>query len=159
MRRDGAAIPRRPDHLHTVLPVGARADQGPGVQLRPQRLSAGTAGGHQASSSRFLASLGEEPGETPVGAGQKGRAYLTVTNAFAGLRLLLMSDRDKDAEILTLRHQITVLERQLGNDGVRFSPSDRAFLAALLHRLPVEALRRVRLVSGRTRCSAGTGTW
>ena len=42
-------------------------------------------------------------------------AYLGVTNAFAMLRLLPMSDRDKDAEILALRHQITVLERQLGN--------------------------------------------
>ncbi|MEU5029257.1 hypothetical protein [Streptomyces milbemycinicus] len=41
-------------------------------------------------------------------------AYLTVTNAFALLRLLPMSDRDKDAEILALRHQITALERQLG---------------------------------------------
>lgn len=38
-------------------------------------------------------------------------AYLTVTNAFAMLRVLPMSDRDKDAEILALRHQITVLER------------------------------------------------
>ncbi|MER7928635.1 hypothetical protein ABTY96_36750 [Streptomyces sp. NPDC096057] len=36
-------------------------------------------------------------------------AYLTVTNAFALLRLLPVSDRDKDAEILALRHQITVL--------------------------------------------------
>jgi putative transposase len=27
-------------------------------------------------------------------------AYLTVTNTFAVLRLLAMSDRDKDAEIL-----------------------------------------------------------
>jgi putative transposase len=52
------------------------------------------------------------------------------------LRLLPMSDRDKDAEILALRHQITVLERQLGNRRVRFNPSDRAFLAALLHPLP-----------------------
>ncbi|KAK1185265.1 hypothetical protein B7755_048615 [Streptomyces sp. NBS 14/10] len=41
-------------------------------------------------------------------------AYLGVTNAFAMLRLLRMSDRDKDAEILALRHQVTVLERQLG---------------------------------------------
>ncbi|MEU0929960.1 hypothetical protein [Streptomyces malaysiensis] len=41
-------------------------------------------------------------------------AYLAVTNAFALLRLLPMSDRDKDAEILALRHQITVLEHQLG---------------------------------------------
>ena len=41
-------------------------------------------------------------------------AYLSVTNAFALLRLLPMSDWDKDVEILVLRHQITVLERQLG---------------------------------------------
>ena len=60
-------------------------------------------------------------------------AYLTVTNAFAMLRLLSMSGRDKDVEILALRHQITVLERQLGNHRVRFTPGDRAFLAALLH--------------------------
>jgi hypothetical protein len=32
-------------------------------------------------------------------------------NALALLRLLPMSDRDKDAEILVLRHQVTVLER------------------------------------------------
>ncbi len=30
-------------------------------------------------------------------------AYLGVTNAFAMLRLLPMTDRDKDAEILALR--------------------------------------------------------
>ena len=53
-------------------------------------------------------------------------AYLTVTNAFAVLRLLPMSDRDKDAEILALRHQITVLERQLGEKKVRFTAPDRA---------------------------------
>jgi hypothetical protein len=41
-------------------------------------------------------------------------AYLAVTNAFAALRLLPMSDRDKDVEILVLRHQLTVLQRQLG---------------------------------------------
>ncbi|MGW6145617.1 integrase core domain-containing protein [Streptomyces sp. NPDC055140] len=73
-------------------------------------------------------------------------AYLTVTNAFAMLRVLPMSDRDKDAEILALRHQITVLERQLGGETVRFTPNDRAFLAALLHRMPVEVLRRERLL-------------
>jgi hypothetical protein len=41
-------------------------------------------------------------------------AYLSVTNMFALLQLLPMSDRDKDVEILALRHQIAVLERQLG---------------------------------------------
>jgi putative transposase len=58
-----------------------------------------------------------------------------------------MSDRDKDVDILVLRHQITVLERQLGADPrVRFAPEDRAFLAALLTSLPREVLRRLRLL-------------
>lgn len=73
-------------------------------------------------------------------------AYLTVTNAFAALRLLPMSDRAKDAEILALRHQITVLERQLGPERVKFALEDRAFLAALLAPLPREVLRRLRLL-------------
>ncbi|MFI7643154.1 hypothetical protein [Nonomuraea sp. NPDC049400] len=58
-----------------------------------------------------------------------------------------MGDRDKDVEILALRHQITVLERQLGADTrVRFAPEDRAFLAALLTSLSREFLRRLRLL-------------
>jgi transposase InsO family protein len=48
-------------------------------------------------------------------------------------------------EILALRHQIAVLERQLGEQKVRFTSVDRAFLAALLHR-PVQRLRRLRLL-------------
>ena len=59
-------------------------------------------------------------------------AYLAVSNAFAALRLLPTSDRDKDIEILTLRHQISVLQRQLGATKPRFEPADRALLAALL---------------------------
>ena len=35
-------------------------------------------------------------------------AYLAVTHAFAVLRLLPMTDREKDVEILALRHQLTV---------------------------------------------------
>ncbi|MFG1708601.1 hypothetical protein ACFLIM_35915 [Nonomuraea sp. M3C6] len=55
-------------------------------------------------------------------------AYLTVTNTFAALRLLPMGDRDKDVEILALRHQITVPERQLGADTrVRFAPRTGPF--------------------------------
>ncbi|MER6383617.1 hypothetical protein [Streptomyces sp. NPDC001250] len=49
-------------------------------------------------------------------------AYFGVTNAFAMLRLLAMSDRDKDVEILVLRHQITVLDRRPGKKSVRFHP-------------------------------------
>ena len=48
-------------------------------------------------------------------------AYLGVTNTLALLRLLPMSDRDKDAEILALRRQIIVFERQLHGDRVRFT--------------------------------------
>lgn len=73
-------------------------------------------------------------------------AYLGVTNAFAMLCLLPMSDHSKDVEILALRHQLMMLERQLGEDRVRFTPGDRVFLAALLHRLPRNVLRRVRLL-------------
>ena len=42
-----------------------------------------------------------------------------AANAFALLRLLPCSDRDKAAEILALRHQIAVLERHLGTQRVR----------------------------------------
>jgi putative transposase len=73
-------------------------------------------------------------------------AYLGLTNMFALLRLLPRSDRDKDIEILALRHQIGMLHRQLGDTRVRFSPADRALLAALVHRLPRQIVRRLRLL-------------
>lgn len=86
-------------------------------------------------------------------------AYRGVANVFALLRLLPVSNQDKDAEILALRHPITVLERQLGRDRERFAPSDRVFLAALLHRLPRGVLRRARLAGcARTLCCAVTVT-
>ncbi|WP_233599771.1 hypothetical protein [Micromonospora sp. M71_S20] len=69
-----------------------------------------------------------------------------MTNALAMLRLPPMSDRAKDAEILALRHQIAVLERQMHGHKVRFALADRALLAALLHRLPAT-------------CCAGSGCW
>ncbi len=71
-------------------------------------------------------------------------AYLGVANVFALLRLLPMSSREKDAEIRALR-QLSVLQRQLGPDRVRFTPGDRALLAAL-HRLPRDVLKRLHLV-------------
>ena len=65
---------------------------------------------------------------------------------FALLRLLPMSNPDKDAEILALRHQLLVLQRQLGPGRLRFTPGDRALLAALLHQLPRGVLKRLHLV-------------
>ena len=73
-------------------------------------------------------------------------AYLGVTNTLALLRLLPMSDRDKNAEIRVLRHQITVLERQLHGDRVPFTPAGRAWLAALLQPLPRTVLNQLRLL-------------
>jgi len=72
-------------------------------------------------------------------------AYLSVTNTFALLRLLPASDRDKDAEILALRHQVTVLQRQRGTNRPRFSPAERAFLAPCC-------------TASRGKCSAGSGS-
>ncbi|MDN3058385.1 integrase core domain-containing protein [Streptomyces sp. SRF1] len=70
--------------------------------------------------------------------------YLTLTNVFALLRLLPMSDTDKNVEILTLRHQLAVLQSQVAKP--RLTPPDRIFLAALLHRLPRTTLRRLHLI-------------
>jgi putative transposase len=66
-------------------------------------------------------------------------AYLAVTNTFTLLRLLPMSDRDKDIEILELRHQLPVLQRQTGEPV--FTATDRALLAGLLHHLPMPCAR------------------
>jgi len=73
-------------------------------------------------------------------------AYLTVTNAFAALRLLPMSDRDKDVEILALRHQLAVLQRHIGSHRAMLAPEDRAFLTALLKPLPRDSLRQLCLI-------------
>jgi hypothetical protein len=70
-------------------------------------------------------------------------AYLSMTNVLGLLRLLAVSDRDRDVGILVLRHQVAVLQRQLGTTRPRLHPGDRAFLAAVLHRLPRNVLGRI----------------
>ncbi|MCI2421417.1 hypothetical protein MOQ72_28675 [Saccharopolyspora sp. K220] len=70
--------------------------------------------------------------------------YLAVTGMFAFLRLLPMTSTDKDIEILALRHQLAILQRQVGR--ARFARPDRAFLAALLHRIPWPTLRQIHLI-------------
>jgi putative transposase len=66
-------------------------------------------------------------------------ACLGVTNALAMPRLPPMSNRTKDAEILAP-------QRPPQGERVRFIPADRAFLSALLHRLPRDAPRQIRLL-------------
>jgi hypothetical protein len=52
------------------------------------------------------------------------------------LGLLARNNPDKDIQVLPLRHQTTVLQRQLSPHRVRFAAADRAFLAAILNRIP-----------------------
>jgi len=67
-----------------------------------------------------------------------------VLRVFSWLALLARSDRAKDAEILLPRHQVAVLQRQVGTP--RLSWADRAALAALARVLPSGQLRQLRLI-------------
>ncbi len=74
-----------------------------------------------------------------------------MLRVFGWLALLARSDRAKDAEILILRHQVAVLQRQVKVP--RLTWADRAVLAALSRLLPGSHLRTIRLiVSPRTLC-------
>jgi hypothetical protein len=69
---------------------------------------------------------------------------MAVLRVFGWLALLARSDRAKDAEILLLRHQVAVLQRQTGTP--KLSWADRAILSALARLLPRGHLRQLRLV-------------
>ena len=60
--------------------------------------------------------------------------YLIARRLVGGLALLSRSDAAQDAEILVLRHQLAVLQRQVGRP--RLTWPDRAIIAALTLRLP-----------------------
>jgi putative transposase len=61
-------------------------------------------------------------------------AYLTLCRSIQLLALLARGDAAKDLEILVLRHQVTVLRRQISRP--RFETADRALLAAISRTLP-----------------------
>jgi hypothetical protein len=61
-------------------------------------------------------------------------AYLLCCRSIQLLVLLVRGDAAKDLEILVLRHQLTVLRRQVARP--RLEPADRALLAAVSRVLP-----------------------
>jgi hypothetical protein len=65
--------------------------------------------------------------------------YLLVIRLFGWLALLARSDASKDAEILVLRHEVSVLRRQVARPKADWA--DRAVITALVQLLP----RRLRL--------------
>src|SRR2546423_15616493 len=71
-------------------------------------------------------------------------AYLVVLRVFGWLALLARSDRAKDTEILILRHQVAVLQRQV--KAPRLSWADQAVMAALSRMLSRGQLGQLSLI-------------
>ncbi|MHB1509602.1 MAG: transposase family protein [Acidimicrobiales bacterium] len=61
--------------------------------------------------------------------------YLGICQLFGLVRSSRRSASDNDVELLVLRHQVRILERQL-HGRLRYRPADRAILAALSRLLP-----------------------
>jgi len=82
-------------------------------------------------------------------------AYLRLCRTIQLLALLSRGDAAKDLEILVLRHQLTVLRRQVPRP--RLEPADPALLAAISRALP-RAAGPASSSSPRP-CCAGTAVW
>jgi putative transposase len=67
--------------------------------------------------------------------------YLLVRCLLGCLMVLTRQQVSKDAELLVLRHENTVLRRQIGR--VRYEPGDRLWLSALSRLVPRRACRPI----------------
>jgi putative transposase len=70
--------------------------------------------------------------------------HLAVVRVFGWIALLARSDTAKDAEILVLRHQLAMLQRQLKSP--RVSWTDRGMSSALVRLVPKAQRNRLRLI-------------
>src|SRR6266542_5393889 len=95
---------------------------------------------------RSLAAVGVMNGARPVGSAvEVGRSrgvvlsflYWMLRRLLELFVLRLRSEREKEIEIVVLRHQLRVLERQVGR--AQLQPADRALLAAFSWALPRRA--------------------
>ena len=71
--------------------------------------------------------------------------YLTISRLFGWLRLSRRSESWKSAEILLLRHQLVVLQRQVGSRP-KITWADRAFIALVLNVIGKRHRRGLRLI-------------
>jgi putative transposase len=72
--------------------------------------------------------------------------FLVVSRAVSLLGLSRRESWWKDAEILMLRHQLAVAERERPRARARLTWPDRAWLALLAGTVPIERLTAVRLI-------------
>ena len=56
-------------------------------------------------------------------------AYFAISRLLQLAALVIRSEREKNIELLVLRHEIAVLRRLVGRSA--YQPADRAFIAAL----------------------------
>jgi hypothetical protein len=82
--------------------------------------------------------------------------YLLVYRLLGCMMVLARREVSKDAELLVLRHENTVLRRQNGR--VRYQSADRLWLSALSRLIPRRRWGEVFAVT-RQRCLPGTGGW
>ena len=67
--------------------------------------------------------------------------YLLVRRVLSLMVLLFRKDLTKEAELLVLRHENTVLRRQAGR--IRYEPADRVWFTALTQPIPRRRWARV----------------